>query len=257
LSDPSRTTLNELDGYGPFGKSEAEIVLFSIGNDCEAHGPALPKDIDSRVAKEVCLRLANVSGASYLAHIPFSTDMTGEIAKCWSPRYMPFKEFADKTLEFIRSYLSQLVYKPKKVVILNGHGGNTELITMIGKYGESLGVDVTVFLPDEVRMPVDYSGEHAYVIEHSVAAYLGILDVKRLEELNAVAERDPLEALRRWPSVAGLGGFQEFGGKKFSPLKAMLHECLAHFKSKRKIGADRKLGEQILTGMVNAIKEQI
>lgn len=28
-------------------------------------------------------------------------------------------------------------------------------------------------------------------------------------------------------------------------------------ESKRKIEADRKLGEQILTGMVNAIKEQI
>jgi creatinine amidohydrolase/Fe(II)-dependent formamide hydrolase-like protein len=257
LSDPSSTTLSELNGYGPFRETEGEIVLFSIGNDYEAHGPALPKDIDSRVAKEVCLRVANLSGASYLAHIPFSTDMAGDIAKYWSPRYIPFEKFADNTLEFIRFYLNQLVYKPRKVVIVNGHGGNTQLITMIGKYTEHLGVDVTVFLPDEVRMSVDYSGEHAYIIEHSVAAYLGLLDAKRLEELNAVAKRDPLEALRKWPAVAGLGGFIEFGGKRFSVLKTMLHECLEHFKSKRKIEADKKIGGQIFTGMVNIIKDQI
>lgn len=257
MTDPGRVTLDEMDSYGPFKDSKGEIALFSIGNDYEAHGPALPIDIDSRVVKEVCLRLANVSGASYRAHIPFSTDMAGEIAKFWSPRYIPFKEFAEKTLEFLRFYLNQLVSKPKKVVILNGHGGNTELITMIGKYSEQLGVDVTVFLPDEVRMPVDYSGEHAYIIEHSVAAYLGLLDGKRLEELNEVANRDPLEVLRRWPSVAGLGGFQEFGGKKFSALRTMLHECLEHFKSKRRIEADKKLGEKIFKSMVDTIKGQI
>jgi len=257
LSDPSRTTLKEINGYGPFRESEADVLLFSIGNDFEAHGPALPKDIDSRVAKAMCLRLGNVSGASYCAHIPFSTDMCGEVAKFWSPRYMPFQEFADKTLEFLRFYVKQLVYKPRKIVILNGHGGNTPLITMISKYAEALGVDVDVFIPEEARIPVGYTGEHAYIIEHSVAAYLGLLDNKRLEELNQVADRDPLEALRRWPAVGGLGGFIEFGGKKFSMLKSMLSECLEHFKKSRKIEADPKLGERIFTSMVKTIGEQL
>nr|MDO8134661.1 creatininase family protein [Candidatus Njordarchaeum guaymaensis] len=257
MSDPARTTLDELDGYGPFRQSESQVVLFSIGNDYEAHGPALPKEIDSRVAKELAIRVANASGASYCAHIPFSTDMTGDLAKYWSPRYIPFDEFASKTLEFLRFYMKQLAYKPRKVVILNGHGGNTLLITMIGKYSEALGVDVDVFIPEEVRIPVDYQGEHAYVIEHSVAAYLGLLDKKRLDELNQVANKDPLEALRRWPSVAGLGGFIEFGGEKFSVLRSMLTECLEHFKKKRKIQADVKLGEKIFTSMVKTIKDQL
>ncbi|WXG44157.1 MAG: hypothetical protein WED04_09000 [Promethearchaeati archaeon SRVP18_Atabeyarchaeia-1] len=257
MTDPSRVTLDEIGGYGPFGESEAGVALFSIGNDYEAHGPALPKDIDSRVAKAIAVKVANVSGASYLAHIPFSTDMTGDIAKYWSPRYLPFEEFADKTLKFMQFNLEQLSERPKKVVILNGHGGNTRLLAMIGKYTDHLGVPVDVFVPEAVRIPLGYSGEHAYIAEHSVAAYLGIIDAKRLGELNRVAKRDPMEALRRWPAIAGLGGFIEFGGEKFSVLRRLNGECLEHFKSSRMIKADGKLGERIFNSMVNAIKEQI
>jgi creatinine amidohydrolase/Fe(II)-dependent formamide hydrolase-like protein len=250
-------TLDEISSYGPFRDQEAEILLFSIGNDYEAHGPALPKDIDSRVAKALALRVANVSGASYCAHIPFSTDMTGDIAKYWSPRYIPFEEFTEKTLKFIQFNLEQLVYRPKKIVIINGHGGNTRLLAMIDKYTEKLGITVDVFIPEAVRIPLGYTGEHAYIAEHSVAAYLGVLDVGRLNEINEVAVQNPLEALRRWPALAGLGGFIEFGGEKFSILRQLNHECLEHFKSKRKIDATKELGERIFTSMVSSIKEQL
>ena len=257
MSDPSRTTLDEMGGYGPFRQGEGTVLIFSIGNDFEAHGPALPKDIDSRVAKALSVSVANVSGGNYCSHIPFSTDMTGEIAKFWSPRYLPFDEFADKTLRFMQFNIKQLSYKPEKIVIINGHGGNTRLLAMIDKYTEKLGVPVDVFIPEAVRIPLGYTGEHAYIAEHSVAAHLGVLDSERLKEINQVAGRDPLEALRRWPALAGLGGFIEFGGERFSVLRQLNHECLEHFKSKRKIEATKELGDRIFAAMVTSINEQL
>jgi creatinine amidohydrolase/Fe(II)-dependent formamide hydrolase-like protein len=257
LSDPSQTTLKEMDGYGPFKQDEDKVLIFSIGNDFEAHGPALPKDIDSRVAKALAVSVANASGANYCAHIPFSTDMTGEIAKYWSPRYLSFDVFANKTLKFMQFNLKELSYKPEKIVIINGHGGNTRLLAMIDKYTEKLGITVDVFIPEAVRIPLGYTGEHAYIAEHSVAAYLGVLDSLRLNEINQVAGQDPLEALRRWPALAGLGGFIEFGGERFSALRQLNHECLEHFKSKRRIEATKELGDKIFNAMVNSIKEQL
>jgi creatinine amidohydrolase/Fe(II)-dependent formamide hydrolase-like protein len=257
MSEPSRVTLRDINGYGPFREAEAETLVFSIGNDYEAHGPALPKDIDSRVAKELAIKVANATGASYCSHIPFSTDMTGDIAKYWSPYYIPFEEFTDKTLKFIQFYLKQLPRKPKKIVILNGHGGNTRLLAMIDSYTAKLGVQVDVFISAETRIPLGYSGEHAYIAEHSVAAYLGVMDRKRLNELNEVASQDPMEALRRWPAVAGLGGFIEFGGEKFSILRTLNGECLEHFKSKRMIQGDPELGEKLFLSMVQSVKENI
>ena len=66
-----------------------------------------------------------------------------------------------------------------------------------------------------------------------------------------------MEALRRWPALAGLGGFIEFGGEKFSVLRTLNHECLEHFKAKRRIEATKELGERIFTSMVSSIKEQL
>jgi creatinine amidohydrolase/Fe(II)-dependent formamide hydrolase-like protein len=183
--------------------------------------------------------------------------MTGDIAKYWSPRYLPYEEFSAKTLQFMQFYLRQLVKMPHKVVIINGHGGNTRLLAMIEKYTEKLGIPVDVFIPEAVRVPLGYTGEHAYIAEHSVAAYLGVLEPVRFKEINEVASRDPLEALRRWPALAGLGGFIEFGGEKFSVLRTLNHECLEHFKSARKIEATKELGERIFTAMVSSIKDQL
>jgi creatinine amidohydrolase/Fe(II)-dependent formamide hydrolase-like protein len=246
-----------MDGYGPFKRDEGTVLIFSIGNDFEAHGPALPKDIDSRVAKALALRVANASGATYCAHIPFSTDMTGDIARYWSPRYLPFKEFAEKTLKFIQYYIKQLVYKPEKIVIINGHGGNTRLLAMIDEYTKRTGITVDVFVPEAVKIPLGYTGEHAYIAEHSLAAHLGVLSYERLNQINEVAGKDPLEALRRWPALAGLGGFIEFGGDRFGVLRQLNHECLEHFKSKRRIEATKELGERIFTAMVSSIREQL
>jgi hypothetical protein len=75
-------------------------------------------------------------------------------------------------------------------------------------------------------------------------ADFGHLDFRKLETLNAVAARDPFEALRRWPAIAGLGGFIEFGGPEYDPLREIggLVAALEDFKKRRKILTQNSAG---------------
>lgn len=254
-----------IEKYGRYEPSRRRVFCFSVGNDFEAHGPALPPETDSLMARAFAFNFSVEYGVYYVAHIPYTSDRVGAIAKAWSPLFMEWKDFVDKTVAFIKWHLARFPWKPERIIIFVGHGGLMELFSMNEELGKRLGVKVrTGFVAGvgQVELPANLearetvqgilagAGEHAYILEHSAAAALGFLDEAKLEMINREAAQDPEAVLKKWPALAGLGGYLLFGDKKVSePLKAAgLEYVLKDFLKRKKLVVSRELGEILLKG---------
>ena len=268
-----RVSPEQLDGYGPYTSEARRIAMFSVANDFEAHGYPMPPHTDSLLAQGWCRDITQQIGASYIAHIPYSTDSVGDIARNWSPGYLPFDEFYSKLKDFVKWHLDHLSFAPEKVVIIVGHGGNRDLPEYDDDLSKAFGVPVNCLMGG-VSEPLIYpefeaietvyeivakEGEHAYILEYSLIAHLGHFDYAKLDVLNEVAAKDPLEALRRWPAIAGLGGYIEFGGPEFDPLREIegFHVAREDFKNRRKIIVDKELGRRATELLVNHFCERM
>ena len=267
--------LNEerLSTYGPHTEENRRVVILTVGNDMEAHGFAMPPDIDSRNIRAIAQLACQRTGATFLGGIPYSTDSVGEIARNWSPRYLPCEQFVEKVAQSASQLVGSLTFSPRKVFILIGHGGNRLLPMENERLSKALRLPVEAFMPgfaegfdltdfevgEALMQILAAGGEHAYIMEHSAAAYFGDVDEEKLAEMNRVAEKDPLEAWKRWPAVAGLGGYLEFGGKEFDPLREIegLRLCVDDFKKRRKIVADKALGKAIVESVIEFVVNRI
>ncbi|MBI5116832.1 hypothetical protein HZA56_10190 [Candidatus Poribacteria bacterium] len=264
---------NELESYGPYDPEMRRVALFSVANDFEAHGFPMPPHTDTLLAQDWCHLITRQIGASYVAHIPYTTDTTGAVALNWCPIYMPFDEFYARLRDFVKWHIERMSFVPSKAAIIIGHGGNRELPERDGDLSKSLGLPVqclsagvseALIYPEFEALDTVYDivakgGEHAYILEYSLIAHLGHFDFGKLNVLNEVAARDPLEALRRWPAIAGLGGYIEFGGPEYDPLRQIegLVAALEDFKRRRKIIVDAELGRRATELIVNYFCEKI
>ena len=271
--DDLKVPAEKLDDYGPYTSEMRRIAMFSVANDFEAHGYPMPPQTDTLLAQNWCRLITRRIGASYVAHIPYCTDSVGEIARNWSPNYIPFEEFYSKLRDFVQWHMQRLSFRPTKVAIIIGHGGNRQLPERDRDLSEFLGVPVSclqagvsepLVYPEFEALDVVYEiatkgGEHAYILEYSLLAHLGHVDSGKLEILNEVARKDPLEALRRWPAIAGLGGYIRFGGPEFDPLREIegLSVALEDFIKRRKIIVDHELGRRATELIVNHFCERL
>lgn len=149
---------NQMNTWGPFEDHEFQWHLFSIGNPNEGHGLALPRAIDDFHAKFIAYKLEQKTGQRYLAHIPFTTDRCGPVAKDWAPAWLPWQEFFDKTIEFIKYHLNlvrERGERVKKVMIIVGHGGNADLTKK--KYQTQM--ENTLNLEKCIILPATISGK--------------------------------------------------------------------------------------------------
>lgn len=256
--------------WGPFGELENKILTFSIGNPNEGHGPVLPRDIDDRIAKYVAVIVSNGIGAKYCAHIPYCTDRLGDIAKEWSPEYIPVKELAEKTISFIKYYL-KLLNSPAldKVAIITGHIGNSIIEKYLPQIQKGLGAMQVVCTPGILVYPEQFPNfseffpiafGHADTVEHSIAAALSLVDFDKLRMMNVKIKEDFPEALRLWPPIGGLGGYLYFGGARFKELKNKkygLLNCFEQFKKDGEIKAIPKLGKMILRYSIKNVQNVI
>ena len=267
-----KVTPEKLREYGPYTDEARRIAMFSVANDFEAHGFPMPPHTDTLLAQNWCNLITRQIGASYVAHIPYCTDL-GDFARNWSPGYIPFEEFYTKLSEFVKWHVERLSFAPAKVAIIIGHGGNRDLPEREDDLSKALGVPVRclqagvsepLVYPEFEALDVVYDiaakgGEHAYILEYSLIAHLGHFDFEKLDVLNEVAAKDPLEALRKWPAIAGLGGYLEFGGPEFDFLREIGGLCAAleDFKKRRKIIVDPELGKRATKLIVDHFCERL
>jgi len=258
---------------GPFEENEDKAIIFSVGNSNEAHGYALPRDIDARQAQWVAINASNKAGARYIAHIPYSTDRVGDIAKNWSPNYLPFDVWLEKIIDFMKFHIFELQnynINFEKIIIVNFHGGNIFPRKSIKKISGALnGYKIKVFGPFDFNFDiVDQDKIHYWLVEqgikpghadtteHSIASILGLVDYKKLDIMNELIQKNINTALKRWPAIGGLGGYLEFGGPEFNPLrepKIGLIDCFKKFKEDKKIHIYSELGALILNGLIESV----
>lgn len=256
----------KMDDWGPYGKKEGEWLIFSIGNPEEGHGYALPRNIDDIHAQHVAILISRKTGGRYVAHIPWSTDNVGPIAKDWSPKTIPVNEIVEKIIHFLRFHLKsyqEMGLPSSKVFIYSGHGGNNPIVDYTEKIQfelklEQLIISTTEGFADQIAdkalreieklsLKLAYQGEdhkkirrnlikivtsidHAGHFEHSLAAAIGVLDLEKLAIMNEELAHDFYEAIEKWPPLGGLGGFLIKGGKYEEFLGTKENDKNGHWK---------------------------
>jgi len=247
---------DRMGSWGPFEEKEAQWAIFSVGNPNEGHGFALPRNIDDLHAKKIAHDLEFTTGQRYIAHIPFTTDRCGPVAKDWAPEWLPWEEFYRNSIEFMKFHIEQIRNRGEevsRVMITIGHGGNADLTKskfqkeiqkeldlkkcisekalvsgknalrvlneleplaeqMIEKEGNRFGRTD----PEELALlysRILMSSGHASHTEHSLAASYGVCDMKKVEYMNELLEKNFEKALKKWPPLGGLGGYLLAGGK--------------------------------------------
>lgn len=149
-----------------------EIGILAVGSHLENHGAALPIDTDSKIAAHLALQASLRSGAKFLGILYAATEYdyikhgihidAEELAK---KRLLPTLKTAKKCLNI------------KKVVLVNGHGGNIPLLNYLEDIENELNLEI-VFN----NKIVEIEGPHAGTGELSMGSILGIVDESKLDE---------------------------------------------------------------------------
>lgn len=147
-----------------------EIGILAVGSHLENHGAALPIDTDSKIASHLALQAALKSGAKFLGILYAATEYdyikhgihidAEDLAK---KRLLPTLQTAKKCLNI------------KKVVLVNGHGGNVPLIDYLEEIENKL--NINIIFNNRI---VEIEGPHAGTGELSMGSILKIVDELKL-----------------------------------------------------------------------------
>jgi creatinine amidohydrolase/Fe(II)-dependent formamide hydrolase-like protein len=255
--------------WGPHPKINNSIIVYSIGIADEGHSPALPRDIDDYMARRTAILVSETTGVYYKGHLPYSSDRVGKIAKDWCPVYMDQQMMIRDIIKEVRRDLQiqkrLLKNKVRGIVIISCHGGNNFLKSEEKKLSRALRVPV-LYVPafEDIVTHHKKFGRitvtHADIAEHSIAAYLNLLDKDKLREVNRLSTKRPAFALKKWPTIAGLGGYRLFGGKRYEILRKSRIDSLyaaRRFMKDRKIMVDPALGEKLFDKNVRITSRKV
>jgi creatinine amidohydrolase/Fe(II)-dependent formamide hydrolase-like protein len=278
--NPGIMTLERLSKDGPFIRGTKNGIIYTIAASNEAHGSALPSNIDEKIAIATAFSASKQTGFTYRGHIPYSTDYS-DVAKYWNPDYIPQVQFVDKVLQYISEDLNKLKsgsnIRASSIALIGGHGGNDQILN-----SESLEIEKRLGIPFIYLPPFPEATQwthpkygkifvsHADLGEHSIALYLEQLDVGKLAGLNKNAAVNPRATLLENPPLVSLTGFVlPESGPIFEPFREMRKKRYpatdgippvgVEFMEKRVIIADYKVGRDLVElnneVAVKAIKE--
>lgn len=166
-----------------------EVGILAIGSHLENHGAALPPDTDSKIASYLALKASLRTGAKFLGILYAAT----EYSYIKHGIHIDARELAKKillpTLQTAKKCLNI-----KKVVLVNGHGGNILLLDYIEEVEKKL--DITIIFNNRI---VEIEGPHAGTGELSMGSILGIVDESKIQEHCN---------FKKYPEV-GMVGFKE------------------------------------------------
>ena len=213
-----------MKSWGLHERGETDVLVYSMGSIDEGHGAALQRDNDDIVAKRTAVLACERLGIQYRGHLPFGSDRVGEIARDWCPAWTEPEEALSGIVDYIKNDIGKWPKKVSHVAIISGHGGNNFLKDEEERISQETGVPAYYVCPfEECKTTHEVYGEieveHANSGEHSVAAYMGVLDNEALGEINRVAKEDPKKALELWKPLCGLGWYVLFGGPRYEPLR--------------------------------------
>ena len=149
-----------------------EIGVLAVGSHLENHGAALPIDTDSKIAAYLALQASLISGAKFLGILHAATEYDYVRHGIHMDAQKLAKDQLIPTLESAKKYLNI-----KKVVLVNGHGGNIPLLDYLEEIEKE--VELKIVFNNKI---VEIEGPHAGTGELSMGSVLKITDEFRLPE---------------------------------------------------------------------------
>ncbi len=166
-----------------------ETGVLAVGSHLENHGAALPIDTDSKIAAYLALQASLRSGAKFLGILYAAA----EYDYINHGIHMDAKQLArNQLIPTLRS--AKKCMNIKKVVLVNGHGGNIPLLDYIEEIEKK--IELKIIFNNKI---VEIEGPHGGTGELSMGSILKIVDESRLPE-----HCD----FKKYPEV-GMVGFKE------------------------------------------------
>jgi len=116
-----------------------DIAILPVGSN-EQHGPQNPLGTDHLIAKALAEETAKRAGVLCLQVIPFG--VSSHHKQFWGTIYISRKTFKNYVKE---ACLALSYYGVKKIVIVNGHGGNLNALAELARELREKGVFISVF----------------------------------------------------------------------------------------------------------------
>jgi mycofactocin precursor peptide peptidase len=177
-------------------------VLVPIGS-CEQHGPHLPLDTDTRIAVAIATRAASRCANAVVAPA-IGVAASGEHAGFPGTLSIGNEVLALVIVELVRS-----ADWAGRVVLVNGHGGNTEAVRDAIATLRADGRSVTAWSPSAAAAGVRHADAHAGRFETSLLLAIAP-DVVRVDQAEAGDTRALAELLPALRS-AGVGAVSPNG----------------------------------------------
>jgi 2-amino-5-formylamino-6-ribosylaminopyrimidin-4(3H)-one 5'-monophosphate deformylase len=203
------------------------VGVLAVGSHRENHGAALPIDTDSKIAAHIALQASLKTGATFLGILYAATEY--DYVK--HGHHLPVDDLVEGELKpTLRS--AKKCLDLKKVILVNGHGGNVPIKGYIrGIEGD---LDLEIIFNNRV---VEIEGPHAGTGELSMAAFLGFLDEKRVyKHCN----------FEKYPEV-GMVGLDEARAAEEGINEGALEV------EKKGVCVDRELGKELLEDAVESV----
>jgi creatinine amidohydrolase len=116
-----------------------DIAILPVGSN-EQHGPANPLGTDHLIAKNIAEETAKRTGVLCLQVIPFG--VSSHHKQFWGTVFISPKAFADYVKE---TCLSLAYYGVRRIVVVNGHGGNLAALGDVARALREQEIFVSVF----------------------------------------------------------------------------------------------------------------
>ena len=203
-----------------------KIGIIALGSHLENHGPALPIDIDAKIAAHIALRSSLETGAKFLGII-FPAYELDTIDHGIHVSLDVLKDNVISTLNSAKEFLDI-----EKVVIVNAHGGNIPLVTELWDIEDKTGL--AIVFNNKV---ISSEGPHGGSGELSMAKVLGIINEAEVENQANVREYEEV----------GLYGFDQ--ARKDDP---NIEEG-ARDVEENGVYVDEEYGERLFTLAINSV----
>lgn len=118
---------------------ENDIVILPVGST-EQHGPANPLGTDHMIAETIAKEVAKRTAVACLPVVPFG--VSSHHRQFWGTIYISPRVFQRYVKEIC---LALSYFGVKKIVIVNGHGGNLNALALMAREMRERGVFVSVF----------------------------------------------------------------------------------------------------------------
>lgn len=171
-----------------------DIAILPVGSN-EQHGPHNPLGTDHLIAKAIAEETAKRTGVVCLQVVPFG--VSPHHKQLWGTIYISPKAFKKYVKE---TCLALKYYGVKKIVVVNGHGGNLAALSELAREMREEGVFVSVFqwwpaaaklLPDLFDLE---ERKHASAEETSVNLALHPHIVNMSRALDEISRVHPVQA---------------------------------------------------------------